>query len=97
MPLDVGGAGRDHYQKRVHDAAGALPPMNGCWFAARVIEVRRAYGLPVDRRERDALARTLAGCEGTEIDINAPGAAAEISRRRCQAAAARVGRPARPA
>ena len=38
-----------------------------------------AYGLTVDRRERDAPARTLAGCEDTEIDIIAPGAAAEIA------------------
>ena len=33
--------------------------MNRCWFAARVVDVKRAYGLTVDRRERDALARTL--------------------------------------
>ena len=56
-------------QKRDHDAAGWLPPMNRWWFAARVINVKRAYGLTVDRRERDALARALAGCEDTDIDM----------------------------
>ena len=56
-------------QKRDHDAAGWLPPMNRCWFAARIINVKRAYGLTVDRRERDALARALAGCENTDIDM----------------------------
>ena len=77
LPLAAPGVNR--HQKRDHDAAGWLPPMNACWFAARVIDVKRAYGLTVDRRERDALARTLAGCEDTEIDIIAPGADAEIA------------------
>ena len=35
----------NRYQKRDHDAGGWLPPMNRCWFAARVIDVKRAYGL----------------------------------------------------
>ena len=59
-------------QKRDHDAAGWLPPMNRCWFAGRVIDVKRAYGLTIDARERDALARTLADCADTNIDM-APG------------------------
>ena len=77
--LTLAAPGVNRHQKRDHDAAGWLPPMNACWFAARVIDVKRAYGLTVDRRERDALARTLAGCEDTEIDIIAPGPAAEIA------------------
>ena len=60
-------------QKRDHDAAGWLPPMNRCWFAARVINVKRAYGLTVDRRERDALTRALAECEDTDIDMTPRG------------------------
>ena len=60
-------------QKRDHDAAGWLPAMNRCWFAARVINVKRAYGLTVDRRERDALARALAGCADTDIDMTPRG------------------------
>ena len=63
-------------QKQDHDAGGWLPPMNRCWFAARVVDVKRAYGLTVDRRERDALARTLAGCANSEIDMTQRGAVA---------------------
>ena len=66
-------------QKRDHDAAGWLPPMNRCWFAARVINVKRAYDLTVDRRERDALARALAGCEDTDIDMTPRGTVAAAS------------------
>ena len=66
-------------QKRDHDAAGWLPPMNRCWFTARVINVKRAYGLTVDRRERDALARTLAGCADTDIEMTPRGTVAAAS------------------
>ena len=66
----------NRHQKRAHDAGGWLPPMNRCWFAARVIDVKRAYGLKVDRRERDALARTLAGCADTGIDMTPRGTVA---------------------
>ena len=37
------------------DPAEWLPPMNRCWFAARVVAVKRTYGLTVDRREAAAL------------------------------------------
>ena len=56
-------------EKRDHDAAGWMPAMNRCWFAARVIQVKRAYGLTVDILERDALAQTLAGCSAADLDI----------------------------
>lgn len=42
---------------------------NRCWFAVRVIDVKRTYGLTVDRHELDALARTLAGCADTDIHM----------------------------
>ena len=35
--------------KCAHDAAEWLPPMNKCWFAARVVAVKRKYALTVDR------------------------------------------------
>ena len=74
--LTLAAPGVNRHQKRDHDAAGWLPPMNRCWFAARVIDVKRAYGLTVDRRERDALARALAGCADTEIDVTPRGTVA---------------------
>ena len=41
--------------------------------------MKRAYGLTVDRRERDALARTLAECENTDIDMTLRGTVAAAS------------------
>ena len=55
-------------QKSGKDASEWLPARNRCWFAARIVEVRRAYGLTIDRQEVDALERILAGCESTAMD-----------------------------
>ncbi len=74
--LTLAGPRVNRHQKRALDAGEWLPPMNRCWFAARIIDVKRAYGLTVDRRERDALARTLAGCADTDIDMTPRGTAA---------------------
>ncbi len=49
------------------DAGQWLPPMNRCWFAARVIAVKRKYRLTVDRREAAALERVLSGCSSTDM------------------------------
>ncbi len=57
-----------------------MPPINRCWFAARVVDVKRAYGLAINRREGDALARTLAGCADTEIDVTPRGTVAAAAR-----------------
>ena len=48
------------------DAASWLPPRNRCWFARRVLEVRRKYKLTIDRAEADALEAILSGCEPHE-------------------------------
>lgn len=58
----------NRHQKGGKDAAEWLPTRNQCWFAARVVEVRRAYGLTIDRREADALQRVLAGCVSTAME-----------------------------
>ena len=57
-----GGAG-----KCAKDAAEWLPVHNRCWFAGRIVEVRRAWGLTIDRREADALEAVLAGCASTAM------------------------------
>ena len=49
-------------QKRARDAGDWLPRLNRCWFAARVVAVRRKYGLTIDQREADALERVLTAC-----------------------------------
>ena len=54
--------------KRAKDAAEWLPVRNRCWFAARVVQVRRAYGLTIDRREAIALERVLSRCETIEME-----------------------------
>ena len=56
------------HQKRGKDAGEWLPDRNQCWFAARVVEVKRAYGLTVDRREAAALKKILARCASTEME-----------------------------
>lgn len=38
-----------------------------CWFAHRVIEVRKAYSLTIDRREARALDAVLASCDSLEV------------------------------
>ena len=51
------------------DATGWLPAVNKCWFAARVVAVKRKYALTVDRREAAALERTLAVCDSTAMIV----------------------------
>lgn len=58
----------NRYQKSGKDAAEWVPDRNRCWFAARVVEVRRAYGLTVDRREASALESILSSCESTALE-----------------------------
>ena len=69
LNLTLAGPRVNRYQKRDHDPAGWLPAQNKCWFAARVVEVRRKYGLTIDRREADALERVLSACGSTEIVV----------------------------
>ena len=54
-------------QKRNSDAGEWLPPRNRCWFAARVVAVRKKYNLTVDRIERRALERVLRNCDSVEL------------------------------
>ena len=55
-------------QKRAYDAAEWMPEINRCWFANRVLQVRLKYGLSIDRREAEALERTLSACTTIEIE-----------------------------
>ncbi len=66
--------------KCAFDAADWLPTINKCWFAARVVAVKRKYALSVDRREAAALERVLAGCASTVMIVTAPGGTAAASR-----------------
>ena len=57
--------------KCAFDFAEWLPPMNRCWYAARIVAVKRTYALTVDRREAAALERVLSGCRSTEMIVTA--------------------------
>ena len=59
----------NRHQKSGKDAGEWVPDQNRCWFAGRVLEVKRAYGLTVDRREAAALDRIFSGCYGTEMEL----------------------------
>ena len=56
-------------EKSGKDAGEWVPDRNRCWFAGRVLEVKRAYHLTVDRRETAALERIFSQCYGTEMDV----------------------------
>ena len=58
----------NRHDKSGKDAAEWVPVRNSCWFAARVVEVRRAYVLTVDQREAEALERILSGCDTTDLE-----------------------------
>ena len=61
-----------------HDAAEWLPKLNRCWFAGRIMQVRRKYGLTIDRREAETLEHILRKCPSTDMRfVVADGAAAD--------------------
>ena len=55
--------------KKAKDAAEWLPDHNRCWFAARIVLVRRKYNLTIDRNEARELERILSGCSSTELIV----------------------------
>ena len=59
----------NRHQKSGKDAAEWLPDLNRCWFADRVIQVKREYDLTVDAREADALDAVLSGCASFELVV----------------------------
>ena len=52
-------------EKVAKDAADWLPDENACWYVARTIEVRRKYGLTIDRGEAAAIDGVLRACRTT--------------------------------
>lgn len=53
------------------DAAEWLPSTNACWYAERVVAVKREYGLTVDRAEANTLQRQFDSCASTDMDVQA--------------------------
>ena len=69
----------NRYRKVAKDAAEWLPEKNRCWFAHRIIEVRLAYSLTVDRREARALDAVLASCDTPDMVMFPRGAVTAVS------------------
>ena len=59
----------NRYQKKAYDAAEWLPELNKCWYVNTVIEVKRKYGLTMNRAEAVAIDNTLAQCESTAMRL----------------------------
>ena len=66
--LTLAAPGVNRHQKSGKDAGEWLPEENRCWFASRVLEVKRAYRLTVDRREAAALEAVLLQCPSTAME-----------------------------
>ena len=58
--------------KCAYDASDWLPPKNRCWFAARIVAVKRKYALTVDAREASALHRILSSCTSIDMQFTSP-------------------------
>lgn len=52
----------NRHQKSGKDFAEWQPPLNACWFADRVIQVKAKYSLTIDNHEKAALQQTLQSC-----------------------------------
>ncbi len=58
--------------KCAYDAAQWQPPMNRCWYASRIVAVKRKYRLSVDPNEARALHNMLAPCTSTDMQFTNP-------------------------
>ena len=67
LNLTLAGPRVNRHEKGGKDAGEWLPRRNACWFAGRVVAVKRKYALTVDRREARALEGVLAGCASTAM------------------------------
>ena len=66
-------------EKKHYDATEWMPKLNKCWFANRIVEVRKKYGLTIDRREANALEQILSSCISTEMIFHPCGTEAQKS------------------
>ena len=62
----------NRYQKVAKDVAEWLPAQNQCWFVARVVAIKKKYGLSMDAREAAAPLNVLADCVDLEMKFVAP-------------------------
>lgn len=70
--LTIAGPAVNRRQKSDRDPGEWSPPQNRGWFAARVVAVKRKYGLSVDAAERDALQAMLDSDPSRTVSCGAP-------------------------
>lgn len=80
LNLTLASPGLNRGAKGARDAAEWMPQRNRCWFAARVVAVRKRWGLTVDVREANALEAVLSGCSAADLEITAGGGPAPQQR-----------------
>ena len=57
-------------KKKGHDAGEWMPQNNRCWYANKIIEIKRAYGLGVNRKEFAALRKTISQCRSFAMVVS---------------------------
>ena len=62
----------NRYEKVAKDVAEWLPVQNQCWFVARVVAIKKKYGLSMDAREAAAALNVLADCVNLEMKFVTP-------------------------
>ncbi|MGR5287082.1 GmrSD restriction endonuclease domain-containing protein [Vibrio maritimus] len=60
------------------DAASWLPEVNQCWYANRVVMIKRKYSLTVDDAEKQALESILSNCSSVEMVFYPPKTAVSV-------------------
>ena len=56
-------------EKSHYDVAGWMPEHNKCWYANRIVKVKRKYRMTIDEAERDKLQEILSNCYVTETEM----------------------------
>ena len=69
LNLTLAGPSVNRHRKSGKDVAEWTPSLNACWFVVRTLEVRRKYGLTIDRAEAEAVESVLAGCDATTMEV----------------------------
>lgn len=57
----------NRYEKRDKDPANWLPENNRCWYVGKYLEIKRKYGLSMDRAEADAVLAVYRSCTSFKI------------------------------
>ena len=69
LNLTLAGPRVNRYSKSGKDVTEWMPDLNACWFVARTLQVRRKYGLTIDRAEASAADAVLSRCDATTMEV----------------------------